>query len=524
MYHGTVEADMDSESLNPNRQKSDDTNIDPSKLLIRMQGMTKKFTGVTALDHVDFELRPGEVHALIGENGAGKSTLVKILAGAYQPDGGTIEVNGQPVNIVNPQTSQQLGIAFIFQELSVVNGLSVAENIMIGQEPKKGLFYDFQAGRKGARQVLAQIGFEHLNPDETVKNLSVAEKQGVMIAKALYLKANVVVMDEATSSLDGDEVDDLFEVIRNLRSQGKSIIYVSHRMSEVFQIADRVTVFKDGKKVGTENIKDVTERDLVRMMVGRQVNVRFPPKSRKPGKVVLKIENLENQNLRGISLELREGEVLAIGGLVGSGRTELLRAIFGVDKVWDGKVTCEGRNSPITSAKQAIEAGIALVPEDRLNQGIVARQTVSTNLAMIWTQFPQLHRQEEKEATLASRLVDQLQIKTPSIQQVIAYLSGGNQQKVVVAKWLAVRSKVMLLDEPTRGIDVGAKLEMYNLIDQLAHQGMAVILVSSELPEVCGMADRILVMRGGRIVGELSGDATEEEIMEKSMLTQEVAA
>jgi ribose transport system ATP-binding protein len=260
------------------------------------------------------------------------------------------------------------------------------------------------------------------------------------------------------------------------------------------------------------------------MMVGRQVNVRFPPKTRQPGKVVLKVEHLENKSLQDVSFELREGEILAIAGLVGSGRTELLRAVFGVDKLWNGNIACDGQTSQITSAKQAIEAGIALVPEDRLNQGIVARQSVRTNLAMIWTQFPNLHRQTEKEETLANRLVNQLKIKTPTIQQVIAYLSGGNQQKVVVGKWLAVKSKIMLLDEPTRGIDVGAKLEMYNLIDQLAQQGMAVILVSSELPEVLGMADRILVMRGGRIVGELSGDSTEEDIMEKSMLIQEVAA
>jgi ABC-type sugar transport system ATPase subunit len=258
------------------------------------------------------------------------------------------------------------------------------------------------------------------------------------------------------------------------------------------------------------------------MMVGRQVNVRFPPKARHPGNVVLKIEHLENKNLQDVSFQLREGEILAITGLVGAGRTELLRAIFGVDKLWGGQVICDGQTSKISSAKEAIQAGIALVPEDRLNQGIVSRQSVRTNLAMIWTQFPRLHRQTETEEGLADRLVEQLKIKTPTIQQIIAYLSGGNQQKVVVGKWLAVKSKILLLDEPTRGIDVGAKLEMYNLIDQLAHQGMAVILVSSELPEVLGMADRILVMRAGRIVGELSGDATEEDIMEKSMLIQEV--
>lgn len=491
------------------------------KLLVKLSGINKNFIGVKALQDVDFDLRAGEVHALIGENGAGKSTLVKVMAGVHQPDKGSIEVNGCKVVINNPHAAQELGLTFIFQELSVVNGLSVAENITLGREPSRGQFFDFKSARHDSHEVLSKIGFDYLDPTTMVGMLSVAEKQAVMIARALYLKANIIVMDEPTSPLDKDEVEDLFLLIRTLRDAGKGIIFVSHRMNEIFQIADRVTIFKDGKKVGTHDISEVNELDLVRMMVGRQVNVRFPPKARKPGKVALRVANLENKHIHGVSFELHEGEILAVAGLVGAGRTELLRAIFGVDKLWDGCITCNGENVNITSTKQAINEGIGLVPEDRRSQGIVSRQSVMANLSMIWSQYPRLRWQKEKEETLASRLVDQLSIKTPSLQQLIAYLSGGNQQKAVVGKWLAVKSKILLLDEPTRGIDVGAKIEIYNLINELALKGMAVVLVSSELPEVIGMADRILVMRGGYLVAELNGNATEEEIIAKSMLTQE---
>ncbi len=491
------------------------------QILVKLSGIHKNFIGVAALQDVDFELRAGEVHALIGENGAGKSTLVKVMAGVHQPDKGSIEVNGCKVVINNPHEAQELGLTFIFQELSVVNGLSVAENITLGREPSRGQFFDFKSARQDSHEVLSKIGFEYLDPTAMVGTLSVAEKQGVMIARALYLKANIIVMDEPTSPLDTDEVEDLFQLIRTLRDAGKGIIFVSHRMNEIFKIADRVTIFKDGKKVGTHAVSDVNELDLVRMMVGRQVNVRFPPKTRKPGNVALRVSNLENKHIHGVSFELHEGEILAVAGLVGAGRTELLRAIFGVDKLWDGCITCNGENVNITSTKQAINEGIGLVPEDRRSQGIVARQSVMANLSMIWSQYPSLRWQKEKEETLANRLVDQLSIKTPSLQQIIAYLSGGNQQKAVVGKWLAVKSKILLLDEPTRGIDVGAKIEIYNLINELALKGMAVILVSSELPEVIGMADRILVMRGGYLVAELNGNSTEEEIIAKSMLTQE---
>jgi ABC-type sugar transport system ATPase subunit len=496
----------------------------PANALVSMQGISKHFIGVSALDQVDFELQAGEVHCLIGENGAGKSTLVKILAGVHHPDGGKIFIDGREVAVHNPHASQRLGLAFIFQELSVVNGLSVAENIVLGQEPQRGPFFDSTTAQQSAHQVLSKIGFNHVDPTTLVGALSVAEKQAVMIARALHLEAHVIVMDEATSSLDVDEVNNFFEVVRQLKSHGKGIVFISHRMNEIFEIADRVTILKDGQKVGTYPINEVTERDLVRLMVGRQVNVRFPPKNRQPGKVILRANHLKNANLRNVSFELHEGEILALAGLVGSGRTELLRAIFGADKLWSGVIECDDKPLSLNSTNQAIQAGIALIPEDRRNQGIVARQSVGHNLTMVWAMFPFLRKYLDKEDNVADLLVNHLRIKTASLQQMIAYLSGGNQQKAVVGKWLAIKSKILLLDEPTRGIDVGAKIEMYHLIHKLACDGMGVILVSSELPEVLGMADRILVMRAGQIVGELDGNATEEDVIAKSMLTQEIAA
>ncbi|NOZ50012.1 MAG: sugar ABC transporter ATP-binding protein, partial [Chloroflexi bacterium] len=447
-----------------------------------------------------------------------------ILAGVHQPDQGKILIDGREVTVPNPHASQQLGLAFIFQELSIVDGLSVAENIVLGQEPKRGPFFDFPTAQQGAHRVLSTIGFDHIDASALVGTLSVAEKQAIMIARALYLEARVIVMDEATSPLDVDEVEDLFKVIRQLKAHGKGIVFISHRMSEIFEIADRVTTFKDGRRVGTHSIDEITERDLVRLMVGRQVNVRFPPKTRQSGKVILKASHLENATLHDVSLELRRGEILALAGLVGSGRTELLRAIFGADKLWEGHIEIEGKTLTLHSTSQAIQAGIALVPEDRRNQGIIVKQSVGRNLTTVWAMFPFLRRYgDKKEDQVAELLVEHLQIKTPSLQQIIAYLSGGNQQKVVVGKWLALESKILLLDEPTRGIDVGAKIELYHLIHKLACDGMGVILVSSELPEVLGMADRILVMRAGKIVGELDGNATEEDVIAKSMLTQELA-
>lgn len=491
----------------------------PERLaLASLRGVSKRFPGVIALDRLDFDIYPGEVHGVIGENGAGKSTFVKILAGAERPDEGIISVKGEPVTIHNPFHAQQLGLSFIFQELNVVDALSVADNIVLGQEPRSGPFVNARYALEAAKRLLAQIGFGDVNPRAPVGSLSVAQKQGVMIARALNLAADIIVMDEPTSSLDVDEVDDLFAVMDQLRKEGKGIVFISHKMREIETITDRVTVLKDGIHVATRNTAETSSQELVHLMVGRTVNHMFPAKTRRPGDVVLSARNLRNDRLKDVSLDLRSGEILAISGLIGAGRTELLRALFGADRLTSGNIALDGRELSLKSPRDAILNGICLVPEDRRSEGIVPRQTVQDNLLLAWSQFVDARRFNSDARTTAVSLVDSLRIKTPSLDQLIAFLSGGNQQKVVVGKWLAMKTRVLLLDEPTRGIDVGAKVEMYDLIDQLARDGLAIIFVSSELPEVLGMADRILVMREGSIVGELDGSATEEDVMTLSML------
>ena len=499
-------------------------NSDSPQTLIEAKKISKYYPGVVALDKVDFDLVRGEVHCLLGENGAGKSTLVKILAGVHQPDNGEVLIDGQAVVIENRHHSSELGLAFIFQELSVVDGLTVAENIVLGSEPRRGMFFNKAAANSQVEPILEKIGFPQLDVNKLVGTLSAAERQGVMIARALYREANIIVMDEPTSSLSGDEANLLLDVVRQLRDEGRGIIYISHRLNEIFQIADRVTVFKDGAKVITESIDALTEDKIVQLMVGREVNLMFPPKNRKPGAVVLKVENLYNQHLKNVSFELREGEILGVSGLVGAGRTELLRAIFGVDKIRSGTVECRDSTARITRPQNAILRGISLVPEDRRGQGIIPQQSVKHNLMMIWSHFAAIRKKTGKEEKIAEELVSDLQIKTPSLDQSISFLSGGNQQKVVVGKWLACNASIMLLDEPTRGIDINAKLEMYHLIDKLAHDGMAVMLVSSELPEIIGMADRTLVLRGGEVAGQLGKDASEEEIIRMAMWTKQAAA
>jgi ribose transport system ATP-binding protein len=495
--------------------------IQTSQPLASLRGISKRFPGVIALDRVDFDLYPGEVHGVIGENGAGKSTFVKILAGAEHPDEGTITIKGQPVVIASPFHAQQLGLSFIFQELSVVDTLSVAENITLGQEPRSGPFFDFKSAAEVTGELLGQIGFQDIHPRKQVGSLSVAQKQSVMIARALNLEADIIVMDEPTSSLDEDEVEKLFAVIDRLRREGKGIIFISHRMREIESITDRVTVFKDGKRVTTCDTVATTSQEMVHLMVGRTVNHMFPEKNRQAGEVVLKAENLQNDRLKNVSLELHRGEILAIAGLIGAGRTELLRALFGADPLSGGQISLNSRPLNLNSPRDAILAGICRVPEDRRSAGIIPRQSVQDNLLMVWSQFARARRIQTDARTTAQTLVDNLRIKTPTLEQLIAYLSGGNQQKVVVGKWLAMNTEVLLLDEPTRGIDVGAKVEMYDLIDRLAHDGLAIIFVSSELPEVLGMADRILVMREGRVVGELNGSATEQDVATLSMLSED---
>jgi ABC-type sugar transport system ATPase subunit len=489
-----------------------------AQALLRVVGLSKSFPGVQALRGVDFDLRPGEIHCLIGENGAGKSTLVRILTGVHRPDEGSLEIGGSPVSFAGPTEARDAGIACIFQELSVVGGLTVAENVVLGDEPGRfGLFGRREAEAR-VQQLLDRIGFPELAASRLCRDLTSAEKQAVMIAKALRQNARIIIMDEPTSTLEELEVRKLFAVIARLKAEGKGIIYVSHKMREIEELGDRVTVFKDGAKVACLERGQATGEDLVRLMVGRQLSEMFPAKDRRPGEVVLDVEGIDAQGVHDVSFHVRAGEILGIGGLIGAGRTELLRAIYGADPRTAGSVRVAGEAVPAASVAAAVHAGMALVPEERRTQGIVPVMGVGDNLGFVWDEFPERRADFDSRRTAIDSTIRSLSVKTPSAEQRIATLSGGNQQKVVLGKWLLMNTRVLLLDEPTRGVDIGAKREIYRIIDDLARKGLAIVFVSSELPELLGMADRLIVLNGGRIAGELPGTASEEDVIALSML------
>lgn len=494
--------------------------------LLQFQNISKHFPGVKALDRVNLDLEAGEVHALLGENGAGKSTLIKILSGAYTKDEGKIIVSGREVELAGPRDALSLGISVIYQELNLVPYLTVAENVCLGREPLrgKGGFLNQRAMAETARAALTFMDVD-IDPQAVVADLSIAQRQMVEIAKAVSREARILVMDEPTSSLTESETAKLFRVISTLKQRGVGIIYISHRMEEIFAIADRVTVLRDGQYVGTKRISEVTREELVTMMVARKLSEYYAREQVEASDVVLEVKNLSaGRLLRDISLSVRRGEVVGLAGLVGSGRTELARCIFGVDRIDQGQLLIDGEPVRISSPQEAIRLGIALVPEDRKKSGLVLKMAVRENLSLplmssgkrenplvAWGQW--LRR--GSELGLVSDFIKQLNIKTPSDAQNVGKLSGGNQQKVVLAKWLAINPKLLILDEPTRGIDVGAKAEIYALINECTKRGMGILMISSELPEVLGMSDRILVMGGGRIRGELSRkDATQERIMQ----------
>lgn len=485
--------------------------------VLEVRGLSKKYPGVLALNDVSVDVLPGEVHCWIGENGAGKSTLVKILAGATAPDSGEVAISGIVSDLSSPHVSQAKGLSFIFQELSVVNGLSVADNILLGNELARGPLVRTKASDERAAALLKRIGFGYLNPQIRVGRLTTAEKQAVMVARALNLNAQVIFMDETTASLDRDETQRLFAVIESLKAEGRSIVFVSHRLNEIKHLADRVTVFKDGCIVGTYAGSDLTTHDMVRLMVGRDIEHAFPTKDRAFGDVVIEARALATSRVRNVNLSVRRGQIIGVAGLVGSGRTELLRALFGMDSISTGEVLLDGVPVKFRSCRDAIRAGIGLVPEDRRGQGIMAMRSVEENIMLTWAMNGAPRSWRRDSAAIAEGFVKSLRIRTPSIAKQMGLLSGGNQQKGVVAKWLAVKPRVLLLDEPTKGIDVGAKAEMYQLIDALARDGMAVVVVSSDLPELLGLADHIAVMREGNFVGILDGDTTEEAIMRLAM-------
>ncbi|MGC9003172.1 MAG: sugar ABC transporter ATP-binding protein [bacterium] len=485
--------------------------------VLEMKGITKQFPGVLALDNVNFEVERGEVHALVGENGAGKSTLLKILAGALTMDKGEILINGKPIRFHSPLDAIQAGIAVIYQEFNLVPYLSAGENIFLGREPRRfNGFVDFKKLHSDAQRILDRIG-ANFSSRTLVSQLSVAQQQMTEIAKALSQNAQIIAMDEPTSALTDREVAHLFDIIKSLKEEGVAIIFVSHRLEEIFQIAERITVLRDGKYVGTKRIEETNRDEVIAMMVGREIKEKIPKRPAKIGEEILRVEGLTREGVfRDISFTLHKGEVLGLAGLVGAGRTEIARAIFGADPIDRGKIYLEGKEVRIRSPQDAIKLGIGLLTEDRKRYGLVLPMTVreNTTLANLVEVAMRGFINFSKERGVARRLVEDLDIRTPSIEQIARNLSGGNQQKLVLAKWLFTKCKVLIFDEPTRGIDVGAKVEIYELMNQLAEKGVGIIMISSELPEILGMSDRILVIHEGRITGELRREeATQERVM-----------
>lgn len=485
--------------------------------LLQMRGIVKEFPGVKALDQVDFTLLRGEIHALLGENGAGKSTLMKVLSGVYQKDGGEIKLDGQSVNITGPRQAQKLGIGIIHQEMNLVPALTVRENVFLGREPQKLLgFVDKQQMHRETKEVLNRLGTE-ISPEALVGELSIGAQQMVEIAKALSYETRILIMDEPTAALTERESEHLFQIVRQLAASGVGIVYISHRMEELFALSDRITVMRDGTYVDTVITKETSFDSLVKLMVGRELTERFPKKAASIGAEVIKVSHFSRKGiLHDVSLTARAGEIVGISGLMGAGRTELARAIFGIDKVDQGEIFIDGNKQSIHSCIDAIKAGIALITEDRKNQGLVLPMSVGDNisLAVLGDVCKQSFISKAAEDALIDRQIKELKIKTPNAAQLVKNLSGGNQQKVVIAKWLSANPKVLIMDEPTRGVDVGAKAEIYYIMNMLAAAGVAILMISSELPEVLGMSDRILVMCRGRLAGEFTAaEATQEKIM-----------
>jgi ribose transport system ATP-binding protein len=491
------------------------------KALLKAEGISKQFPGVQALENVDFDLRAGEVHVLLGENGAGKSTLMKILAGAYWPDSGKMYLNDKEVIFHNPRQAQEAGIAIIYQEFNLVPYMNVAQNIFLGRFPKKnGFLLDHKKMHTDAGKLLKSLYLE-LDTNANTINLGTGQQQMVEVAKALSMQSRVLIMDEPTASLTETEIEHLFKIIRELKKQGIGVIYISHRLQEVHEIGDRVTVLRDGKFIGTKNVKDVRVSDLVKMMVGRNIENMFERTYQAPGEEALRVVEIKSgKRLRGASMNLHTCEIVGLAGLVGSGRTELARAIFGVDPIDSGRIFVFGKEVHPTSPSQMVQAGVSLLPEDRKNHGLCLILPMSDNVVMASLKklFPKFLVSSRKEKSVVVDYIKDLRIATPTPSRITQFLSGGTQQKVVLAKWLCTKARIFIFDEPTRGIDVGAKAEIHAFMNELVKNGGAVLMISSELPEVLGMSDRIFVMREGRVIKEFSRqEATQEKIIEYAM-------
>lgn len=489
-----------------------------NEVIVSMENITKSFPGVKALDNVQFHLRAGTVEALLGENGAGKSTLMKILSGVYTRDSGKLEIFGKEYGDLTPKEAQHAGVAIIHQELNMCKHLTVAENMFLGREQTNGFALKNSQMEAEAARILGELGVD-ISPRQTVGELSVAKQQMIEIAKALSINAKILIMDEPTSALTSKEIEDLFNIIRKLKADGCGIVYISHRLEELKHITDHVTIMRDGQYITEGDFSTMTMDQIIQNMVGREIKEKFPRVSCPKGKKVFEVKNLNAGRLvRNINFSLYEGEIVGIAGLMGAGRTETTRAIFGVDPKDSGEIYLNGEPVTINKPMDAIKAGIVLAPEDRKKDGLCTKLSIRQNLALpnldlICNKAGVINSQ--KEEALCDKAISDLMIKVANLESDAATLSGGNQQKVVVGKWLARNSKVVIFDEPTRGIDVGAKVEIYNLMNQLKKQGIAVLFVSSEMPEVMGIADRIIVMCDGRITGEVSSEeATQNRILE----------
>lgn len=489
---------------------------------LQMKNITKSFGGVHALKGVDINIRKGEIHALVGENGAGKSTLMKILSGAYQRDEGDILIDGQHVDISQPKDGLKNGISIIYQEFALIPDLTVAENIFIENASEAKNVINWKKMNAEAQKLLTELGFGQISPKKQVHELTVAYQQIVEICKALSTNCSILILDEPTAVLANQEVRQLFALLQRLRDNGTAIIYISHRLEEVFEICDRATVLKDGEIVDTVSIAETNEKDLVTMMIGRDLKSYFPPREVEIGEVIFEAKHIQSGHMvNDVSFSVRAGEVFGVSGLVGAGRTETMRAIFGADKMDSGSVVIDGKTMPKHTPRASIAAGYALLPEDRKAQGVLLNLPILYNITVSCLKRfcgpgGRIHRKEE--ISYAQGMIDALRIKLGSYMDHTSSLSGGNQQKVALSKLLASECKVYILDEPTRGVDVGAKIEIYKIINDLAAQGNAVVMISSEMPEIIGMCDRVAIMRGGEIVGELNKEEiTEQNLIEFSM-------
>ncbi len=492
--------------------------------LLSLDGITKSFGAVRALIGVSFSVCPGEVHALLGENGAGKSTLIKVMTGAHPPDSGSIAISGQRVERLTPSVARSKGIAAIYQQPALFPDLTVAENIALGLEkPSIWKRVRWPERIERARELLHGIG-ANIDPEIEVRHLSMPEQQIVEIARALGTGARVLIMDEPTASLTEKEVKLLVKIIRELRAQGVGIIYITHRLEEIFALADRVTVLRDGQSVGTHSVENINQASLIHLMVGREISAIYPPSESIPGKTALRLEKIRSHvsGIRDVSFEISVGEIFGLAGLVGAGRTELARILFGITPADSGRIFLEGKLVQITSARAAVENGIACVPEDRRRHGVILEMPIAANVSMAIHPriFPWNWLRFGAEKNLAEKFIGDLQIKTPSPELPAGALSGGNQQKVALSRWLATQPKVLILDEPTQGVDVGAKAEIHRIIRRLAAQGLAVLMISSDLPEILGMSDRIGVMRKGRLTAILDGKSADAHSVMAAALGQ----